>query len=221
MPQLEIRTKTKHDPVAEIPIVDAYMRWALLAAEEVVSRPGLEQLLRQIQMEQLIDHYPPNTLTATGKFTFADYANLSAGLLTSYGRAGKSMLLRVGHLSLQYAVEQQAQVFGTAAMRISKILPIPMQLRLGIETIHAGYRVLMPQMKMRIEDRGAAWAYIDETCPVCAGREANEPMCWAGTGMLQEAAHWQTGLDFDIEEVECRAAGGQACIYEVSKKPKE
>jgi hypothetical protein len=221
MAQLEIRTRTTPDLVAEIPIVDAYMRWALLAAEEVLGRSGLTQLLHQIDLEKLIDHYPPNTLTPTGKFTFADYANLSTGLLTSYGRAGKSMLLRVGHLSLQHAVAQQSQVFGTAAMLISKILPIPMQLRLGMEAIHAGYRVLMPQMKMRIEDRGASWAYIDETCPVCAGRESNEPMCWAGTGMLQEAAHWQTGLDFEIEEVECRAAGGQACVYEVSKKPKE
>ncbi len=221
MPQLEIHDKPTPDPVAEIPIVDAYMRWALLAAEEVVGRAGLAQLLRQLHMEQLIDHYPPNTLTATGKFTFADYATLSTGLLTSFGRAGKSMLLRVGHLSLQYAVEQQAQIFGTTALRMSKILPVPLQLRLGIEAIHAGYRVLMPQMKMRIEDRGHAWAYIDETCPVCAGREANEPMCWAGTGMLQEAAHWQTGLNFEIEEVECRAAGGRACIYEVNKQPKE
>jgi predicted hydrocarbon binding protein len=221
MGQLEIRHKAAPDPVAEIPIVDAYMRWALLAAEEVVGQQGLTSLLNQIGLARLVDDNPPNTLTATGSFTFADYANLSAGLLTSYGRAGKSMTLRIGRLSVQYAIEQQAQVFGTVALATSKILPISLQLRLGMEAIHAGYRALMPEMKMRIEDRGEWWAYIDETCPVCAGRDANSCMCWAGVGMLQEAAHWQTGKDFEIEEVECRAFGGRACVYEISKKPKE
>ncbi len=221
MAQLEIRNRAVPDPVADIPIVDAYMLWALLAAEEVVGKQGLGILLRQAGLERLVEQYPPNTLTASGSFTFADYANLSAGLLTFYGRAGKSMTLRVGRLSAKHAVEQQAQVFGTAALAASKMLPIALQLRLGMEAIHAGYRVLMPQMTMRVEDRGEKWGYVDETCPLCAGKEANDNMCWIGIGVLQEAARWQTGKDFEIEEVECRAHGGGACIYEIRKRPKE
>ena len=36
MPALEIHNRAVHDPVADLPIVDAYMRWGLLAAEEVI-----------------------------------------------------------------------------------------------------------------------------------------------------------------------------------------
>lgn len=221
MAALEVRNRTTPDPVAEIPIVDAYMLWALLAAEEVVGKQGLNVLLRQVGLEKLVECYPPNTLTATGNFTFADYANLSAGVLTFYGRAGKTMTLRVGRLSVKHAIEQQAQLYGTAALAASKMLPIAMQLRLGMEAMHAAYRVLMPQMKMRIEDRGDKWGYVDETCPLCAGKLANDRMCWIEIGILQEASRWLTGKDFDIEEVECRAHGGSACIYEIGKKPKE
>ena len=43
---MEIKDKTPHDPVASLHLVDAYMRWALLAAEEVVGKKGLHVLLR-------------------------------------------------------------------------------------------------------------------------------------------------------------------------------
>jgi predicted hydrocarbon binding protein len=32
---------------------------------------------------------------------------------------------------------------------------------------------------------------------------------------------WLTGKVFDVEEVECRAMGAPACVWEVSKKAKE
>ncbi len=221
MAQVVIRDRAVHDPVCDIPIVDAYMNWALQAAEEVVGKQGLNILLRQAGLDRLVDNYPPRQLTASGNFTFVDYANLSVGLLTFYGRAGKSMTLRIGRLSAKYALEQQGQMFGVAALAAAKVLPVAMQMRMGLEAIQAGYRVMMPQMKLSIEDRGEKWAYVAETCPMCAGKEASEHVCWIFNGALQEGGHWQTGKDFEIEEVECRAAGGHACVWEISKKPKE
>ena len=117
MAQLEIRNRAVHDTVCDIPIVDAYMNWALQAAAEVVGKQGLNILLRQIGLGRLIDNFPPPVLTATGNFTFADYANLNVGLLTFYGRAGKSMTLRIGRLSAKYGVDQQGQMFGMASPR--------------------------------------------------------------------------------------------------------
>ena len=38
---MEIKDKTPNDPIASLYLVDAYMRWALLAAEEVVGKQGL------------------------------------------------------------------------------------------------------------------------------------------------------------------------------------
>jgi len=221
MATLEIRNRSAHDPVAELPIVDAYMRWALLAAEEVVGKPGLSAILRQISLAHLIDNYPPELLQVTGNFKYADYANLNCGLLEFFGRAGKSMTMRVGRISARHGIEQQSEIFGIAVLIASKILPLPTQIKKGLESMQNGYRRLMPNVRLGLEDRGDKIAYITETCSLCAGKEANGHICWTFGGVLQGLLSWQTGKELAIEEVQCRAQGALTCVWEISKKPKE
>lgn len=221
MPQSAIRNRTVSDPACDLIMVDAYMNWALQAAEDVVGKQGLNVVLRDAGLERFIDNYPEPYLTASGKLTFADYANLSAGLLLFYGRGGKSMTMRIGRLSTKYSIEQQGQMIGVMALRAAKVLPLPMQMRLGLETLHAVYQVLMPGIQIRVEDRGDKWVWVCETCPYCAGKEADEHICWGFNGVLHESTYWLTGYDFNFEEVECCATGGHACVWEISKTPKE
>ncbi len=68
---------------------------------------------------------------------------------------------------------------------------------------------------------GDKLAYITEDCPMCAGKLADEPICWLWTGSLKEAAHWQTGKEFEVVQVACRAMGDPACVWEIGKTPKE
>ena len=58
-------------------------------------------------------------------------------------------------------------------------------------------------------------------CPLCAGKAADLSMCWGRNGTLQESALWLTGREFAVEEVECRAMGAPACVWEISKTPKK
>ncbi len=221
MAALVIKDKTEHDPVADFLIIDAYIRWALLAAEEVIGKSGMTAVLRQIGLERLIDHYPPEVLQATGGLKYADYANLNCGLLNFFGRAGKSMNMRVGRISARHAIAVQSDIYGLAALVASKILPVSTQIKLGLEAMQNGYRRLMPHVRLRIEDRGDKWAYITETCTMCAGKEATDHICWTFSGILQELLRWQTGKEFEIDEVQCRAQSGPVCVWEIHKKPKE
>src|SRR3972149_954240 len=111
MAALEIRNRSLHDPVADLPIVDAYMRWGLLAAEEVIGKQGMAAILRQINLAHLIDNYPPEVLQVSGAYKYADYANLNCGLLEFFGRAGKSMTMRVGRLSARHGIDPQSEIF--------------------------------------------------------------------------------------------------------------
>ena len=52
---MQIRNNPEHDPVMDLYIVDAYMLWALMAAEEVVGKNGLTVVLRQAGLEPLRD----------------------------------------------------------------------------------------------------------------------------------------------------------------------
>jgi predicted hydrocarbon binding protein len=212
-------------PVASLHLVDAYMRWALLAAEEVVGKKGLHVLLRERGLERFIDNYPPELLKISGGITLGDYAQLCTGLLTFFGRAGKSMVIRIGRLTSKYAIEKQSGVYNVAAKTAAKLMPSGLQVKLVLDSMVNGYNKLYAEngqeLHFSLEDRGDKWAFISVECPLCAGKAADLPMCWGRTGTLKEALFWLTGKDFDVEEVECRALGASACVWEVSKTPKE
>jgi predicted hydrocarbon binding protein len=222
---MEIRDKAEHDPVTDLYTTDAYMRWALMAAEEVVGEKGLAIVLRDAGLERFIDNYPPEEVEKpSGNITYGDYAAFSTSLLNFFGRAAKSMLLRTGRLSALYAVEKQGKAFGIAILVASRVLPIPTQLKVGMEKIQEGLRkqarAVGQDIRARVEDRGDKLAYIMEDCSMCAGKQADGPICWLFTGSLRESIHWLTGREFEIVETECRAAGAPACVWEVPKTPK-
>ncbi|MEK7312494.1 MAG: hypothetical protein AAB382_11010 [Chloroflexota bacterium] len=81
---MDIKNRTEHDPVSDLKIVGAYMRWALLSF---------------------------------------------------FGRAAKSMVLRIGCLSAKQGIDQQGAMFGIAAPPASKLLPYPTQVKLGLEAM--------------------------------------------------------------------------------------
>lgn len=213
---MEIRNKPEHDPAAGLYLVDAYMRWALVAAEEVAGEHGLNIVLCEAGLERFIGNYPPDELRISRELTFGDYADLNAGLLNFFGRAAKSMALRIGRLSAGQGIEQQSALFGLAALVASKVLPVPTQLKLGMENMQNGFRKLNQSVgqdfRLHIDDRGDRLAYIAEDCPFCAGKEASGPICWIWVGRLQESVHWLIGKELEIAEVECRAMGAPACV---------
>ncbi|HLO31809.1 MAG TPA: 4-vinyl reductase [Anaerolineales bacterium] len=222
---MDIQDKTSNDLVASLYLVDAYMRWALLAAEEVVGKQGLRVLLRERGLERFIDNYPPELLKISGTITLGDYAQLCAGLLTFFGRAGKSMVIRIGRLTSKYAIEKQSGVYNVAAKTAAKLMPFGMQVKLVLDSMANGYNKLYAEngqeLHFSVEDRRDKWAFISVECPLCAGKAADLPMCWGRIGTLKEGLFWLTGKEFDVEEVECRALGASACVWEVSKTPKE
>ena len=222
---MEIKNKAEHDPVADRKMVDAYVRWALLAAEEVVGKQGMNVVLREAGLERLSGNYPPNELKPTGSFTHGDYANLNAALLNFFGRAGKSMVLRIGRISAKHGIEQQGAMFGLAALIASKLLPFSAQIKIGAEAMQDGFRkvyqTIGQEYRARAEDRGDKIAYITSDCPVCAGKHSSEPICWIHTGVLLEGVRWQTGKEAVIQQTASRAMGAPECVWEVSKTPKE
>jgi predicted hydrocarbon binding protein len=221
---MEIKDRTDHDPATDILLVDAYMRWALMAAEEVIGKNGLTVVLRQSGLDQLINNYPPEQLKASTGMTLAHYAALNAGLQNFFGRSARSMTLRIGRQTARYSIAHQAALFGTAALLASKVLPISTQIKMGLSAMQAGMRRLSQSVgqdrQFELEDRGETWAYIDYADPTSAGKSADEPIGWIQTGAMQEALRWQIGKDFEVEQVACRSMGAPASIWLVNKTPK-
>ncbi len=222
---MQITAKTTHDPVADLKMPDAYMLWAFKAAEEVVGKQGVGIVLREVGLERFIDAYPPNDLKDTCHLTVGDYSNLFAGLYTFYGRAGKSILMRIGRISARHSIDEQGVLFNIAAITALRLMPAGIQIKMGLENMQNGFRKLWHNLGeeavLRLEDRGDKVAYIADTCVMCAGKHADGMICQAFSGGLQEAALWLTGKEYEAQEVECRAMGAPACVWEINKYPKE
>jgi predicted hydrocarbon binding protein len=221
---MEIKAKTEHDPVAALYIIEAYMRWALLAIEEVIGPRGMAVVLRDAGLERLIDNYPPDEARISDSLTFGDYANLGAELLTFFGRGSRGMLRRVGRLSAQHGIREQSGLFGLATVLASKVLPLPIQIKVALSHMQSGFIKLNQEagqeVQLHLDDLGDRLAYVDHHCWQCAGQAADEPICLIRAGTLQEALHWVTGKEFEVHETECRAMGAPACIWHIAKKPK-
>jgi bacteriochlorophyll 4-vinyl reductase len=219
-----ITDKKEYDPVVEMHITDAYMRWALMAAEEVAGKNGLGVVLRSAGLAHLIDNYPAEQLAVSGTISYGEYARLNTGLLEFFGRAAKSMTLRIGRISTRRAIDQQSALFGIAALVAAKFLPVSSQLKMVMDAQISGFKKLSQSVGeeyvAHVEDRGDRWAFAIETCAMCAGKQADQPICHLYTGTLLESTKWLTGKDFEVKEVECRAMGARACVYEVSKTPR-
>jgi predicted hydrocarbon binding protein len=222
---MEIKPQTTHDPVADLHIADAYMRWQLLAAEEVVGKPGLTTVLRENGLEKFINNYPPEEFNFNSRITTGEYAALSAALMTFYGRAGRGMTLRIGRLGCKMAIEKQGALFNVAGSLALKLLPVGQQLKMGLENMQSGFRKLAESIgedyELSVEDRGETIAYIAKACPMCAGKQADAAICNIFTGNLEEGARWLTGKEHQVVETSCRAKGDPACVWEVSKAAKE
>lgn len=218
-----ISNKPEHDLVGDMHITDAYMRWALEAAEEVAGKRGLAIVLREAGLGHLIDNYPEDKLAVSGTISYAEYADLNAGLLNFFGRAAKSMTIRIGRISTRKAIDQQSALYGIAALMAARLLPTASQLKMIFDAQISGFQKLSNTVGesylAHVEDRGEAYAFVIETCSMCAGKRADQPICWLFTGTLQESTKWLTGKDFAIREIECRAMGAPACTWEISKTP--
>lgn len=221
---MNIRDKGEHDPVTDLGIPNSYMRWALEAIEEVAGQNGLAIILREAGLEELKDAFPPDN-DEFDALTARQYSDLNAAILNFFGRAAKSMTIRVGRVSARQGIEKQAELFNIVALMALKVMPLNVQVKLGGGQIQDGFRKMYAthdqQFIGRFEESDDAWVHIVETCTMCAGKVAEEPMCWLFAGTLHEGLRWLTGKEFEIVETECRAMGAPACVWRVSKQPKE
>jgi predicted hydrocarbon binding protein len=221
---VKVRNKAEHDPVTDLGMPNSYMRWALEAVEEVAGKNGLAIILREAGLDRL-QHTPPLDNDEFGGLTTGQYADLTAAILNFFGRAAKSMTARVGRVSARQAIDKQAKLFNVVALMALKKMPFNVQLKVGLGNMQDSFRKLWAandqQVILRLEETDGAWLYISETCPECAGKAADEPICWLFAGSLRESGQWLTGKELEIVETECRATGAPACVWRINKTPKE
>jgi hypothetical protein len=191
--------------------------YTLEAMEEIMGRNGLNAILNLAGLSHLIDNYPPANLKK--EFDFADFSALMGALEEMYGpRGGRGLQLRAGRVGFIRGGTKMGALVGVGDLAF-KVLPLVAKLKAGLPAMAMIFSKFSDQ-KSTVADGGDHYIYTIHTCPVCWGRQADRPICFAAKGLLEEGLSWLSGgLKFRVEETECIAMGGEACVFFVYKEP--
>ncbi len=193
-------------------IVNALVRQALVAAEEVMGTNGLNAVLRECDLERYIGNFPPDDLQPA--IPAQAYAQFNAAIEEFYGRGGRGMLRRIGRASFQYGVREQASLLGIAGAAL-KLLPHRQRIRFVLNGMVNALKKTNPQVEAWVEKSEEKIAYVESTCAICHGRYSENPICHLYVGSISEAVRWATGLDHEIIETHCLARCDPYCRFEV------
>lgn len=193
-------------------IVNALVRQALFAAQDVMGKNGLNSVLRTAGLERYIGHMPPDDMEPAVKTL--EYARLNQAIEDFYGRGGRGILRRVGIASFQYAVREQAALLGVAGAAL-KILPQKQRIKFILNSLVNALKKTNPEVEAWAGELDGKLVYIDRTCAICYGRTSDKPTCHLYVGSIGEAVKWATGRNYEIIETDCVAVGDPYCRFEV------
>lgn len=182
-----------------------------------MGKSGLEAVLTLAGLEQYIEQFPPNNLAR--QFDFAYLAALNQALEDLFGaRGGRGMALRIGRACFSRGLKSFGAMAGMSDPAFL-VLPLPTRLKLGLDALTAIFTNFSDQHTL-LEDRGEFYQLTTEISPMAWGRSTDKPVCHALVGIIQESLRWSSdGYEYHVQEIACRAAGDDACIFRVNKKP--
>ncbi len=189
-------------------VVNALMRQAILAIEEVMGKQGLNIVLRQAGLDRYVDNPPPDDL---GLDTHAsEYSALNQAVMSFYGRAGRGMLQRIGRASFRYGAEEQATLMGLVGVGL-KLMPQKTRARFILNQMAKALMDTNPDACERVEETAEGLVFAEYSCAICYGQHDDKPVCHLLVGSVAEAVKWATGQEYPVREITCRAMGADAC----------
>ncbi len=195
-------------------IVNALVRQALVAAQEVMGENGLGAVLCSCGLERFAGNFPPDDMNPS--IQTSQYARLNAAIEEFYGRGGPGILKRIGKASFEYAVREQSALLGIAGVAL-KLLPERQRIKFILNSMVGALKKSNSQVEAWVDDTGERVAYLESTCAICHSRHSEKPICHLYVGSIGEAVRWATGREYRIIETHCIARGDPYCRFEVGE----
>jgi predicted hydrocarbon binding protein len=187
---------------------------------ELMGKNGFNAMLNLAHLGNFIHNYPPDDLEKG--IDFADFSAIQMTLEEMYGvEGGQLFLKRAGKATFRQSLCMHGALAGVCNPAF-RTLPLPMQMRIGIQAL----RRIMTQISdqwITVEEDDAEIKYSVHRCPHCWGRaQQRNHICTFGTGFLEEGLKYISGgLEFHVQETRCLANGEAVCEYTIEKQPLE
>jgi predicted hydrocarbon binding protein len=182
----------------------------MLAIQDVMGLSGLATILRQAGLQRYANALPPGEVR-TGPHA-AEYASSMQAIENYYGRGARGTLTRLGYAAFNRLV---ASRHATASLYrlLFRLLPLqtrPVLTRRLLARENAGRG---RQVTVHLDD--GHLNVVEHGSDATVGRYRDSEICWVSVGEIQEALKWDTGLEYDVSELNCKAKGDPACRCEV------
>ena len=187
--------------------------------KEVIGQTGIQAVLNLAQREHVLSaHF--NVEDPRGVL-FKDLSALQKILEATYGpRGGRGVALRAGRATFGHLLRQSGEQIGLADMDY-RLQPTPQRIQTGLQKLAALTAASCAQ-SVEVVETTSTWLWRMSFCPECYHRRVDEPVCHFVVGLLQEFMAWANGGRFHhVEEIECRATGGTACVFSIDRQPLE
>jgi predicted hydrocarbon binding protein len=195
-----------------------FARITLEAYEEIMGKNGLNAILHLANLSNLIDNFPPDNLER--EFDFADFTAIHVALEEMYGsRGGRGLALRAGRATFNDALKNFGALVGVGDVAF-RVLPILAKIRIGLPAAAKIFSQITDQLTT-VDETNDAFIWTIHRCPICWTRKnADKPVCYISTGLLQALLIWVSGgLEFDVNESKCCALGDNVCEFVITKAP--
>lgn len=193
-----------------------------LVCDSIIDNLG-EKSLRMLMTHAGLQAYyrdgvlPPEDTTPS--VTIAEFRRIFAVMFDVFGERGiKPILLRAGRYHLQH-FRQTNKTMSVLAGAAFKVLPTEAKIKLVLSRSVSVAEGLF-HAPHRFYDTPEAYYVEILDCPYCSDLHAQHGICFAAQGFYTEAVAWATGNQYEVEEVECFAAGDSRCLFRISREPK-
>jgi predicted hydrocarbon binding protein len=141
------------------------------------------------------------------------YAALQAAMRTYYGRGARGVLLRVGQRLWNFLLDDAA-LGGKTQAAFVKRLPLMTRRRKSILELLA--RLIEAQANdITVHTLDLDLLFVDHASPTTENQSDTHPICFVTQGLIRESLFWATGQNFDVEEISCKATGGETCEFKI------
>lgn len=142
----------------------------------------------------------------------AELAALQTTMREYYGRGARGMLNRIGEAA--WMELQRDDSLGDKALRmLRRGLPRNMRAQQTLGELARHLRGADGDVKVHLLD--VELYLVDRTSDSTLGQTAEETICWVTMGMVEAALRQALGSDIDVEEINCRAMGAEACKFRI------
>jgi predicted hydrocarbon binding protein len=192
---------------------------ALITAEEILGKSGLNAILNYAKLQKFIGNYPSDNMEM--EHTSEDFARLTAGFIDVMGEKGaRSLLFRGGVRAFEISHEQFPALFD-----LDGVEPENKDTEKMFDEFKRIYQIIVDAS---ISMYGDIYKFYDceegvalemSPCIWCKDIKTEEPICFVQLGYQHGVTRWVLGKPAKVEEVECIAAGDDKCKF-IIHRPK-